>query len=67
MHLKDNPHDLGQGSIDFPWVVAALDAIGFAEWAQLETSHPTRSVQAGMAKNLSFVRNLMASRAANAG
>jgi sugar phosphate isomerase/epimerase len=67
VHLKDNPHYLGQGSIDFPAVVAALDDIGFAEWAQLETTNPTKSVEADMAKNLSFVRDLLARRAKNAG
>jgi len=65
VHLKDNPHYLGQGAIDFPSVVAALDSIGFAEWAQLETTNPTKSVEADMGKNLSFVRNLMTPRAAS--
>jgi len=60
VHLKDNPHYLGQGKIDFPAVIAALGDIGFAEWAQLETSNPTKAVEADMTKNLSFVRRLMA-------
>lgn len=60
VHLKDNPHYLGQGTIDFPAVIAALGDIGFAEWAQLETSNPTKSVEADMTKNLSYVRRLMA-------
>jgi sugar phosphate isomerase/epimerase len=66
VHLKDNPHYMGEGKIDFPGVVAALDDIGFAGWAQLETTNPTKSVQADMGRNLSFVRDLIARRAANA-
>ena len=64
VHLKDNPNFLGKGKIDFPAVVAALADIGFAEWAQLETSCPTGSVEADMAVNLKFVRDLIAARAA---
>lgn len=63
VHLKDNPNFLGKGKIDFPAVVAALADIGFAEWAQLETSCPTGSVEADMGVNLKFVRDLMAARA----
>jgi L-ribulose-5-phosphate 3-epimerase len=59
VHLKDNPHYLGQGKIDFPAVIAALSDIGFDAWAQLETSNPTKSVEADMGKNLAFIRNLM--------
>jgi L-ribulose-5-phosphate 3-epimerase len=64
VHLKDNPHFLGKGKIDFPAVVAALADIGFAEWAQLETSCPTGSVEADMGVNLKYVRELVAARAA---
>jgi L-ribulose-5-phosphate 3-epimerase len=59
VHLKDNPHYLGQGKIDFPAVIAALSDIGFDAWAQLETSNPTKSVEADMGKNLAFNRKLM--------
>lgn len=58
MHLKDNPHYLGKGTIDFPAVVAALNDIGFSEWAQLETDSPSKSVEKDMAVNLSFIRAL---------
>lgn len=63
VHLKDNPNFLGKGKIDFPAVVAALADIGFAEWAQLETSCPTGSVEADMGVNLKYVRELMAAQA----
>lgn len=59
VHLKDNPHYLGKGTIDFPGVVAALNDIGFAKWAVLETVCPTGSVEADMATNLGYVRGLV--------
>jgi sugar phosphate isomerase/epimerase len=59
MHLKDNPHFLGQGTIDFPAVVAALADIGFTDWAELETECPTGSVENDMKTNLAYIRRLM--------
>ena len=64
VHLKDNPHYLGEGSIDFKAVIDALADIGFNGWAQLETDCPI-SVEADMHRNLKFVRGLIAAR--NAG
>jgi len=61
MHLKDNPHFLGKGRIDFVAVIAALADIGFDRWAQLETDSPTGDLAADMAVNLGYVRKLMAS------
>jgi sugar phosphate isomerase/epimerase len=63
VHLKDNPHFLGQGTIDFPGVVAALADIGFADWAELETECPTGSVENDMKRNLGYIRGLMSERA----
>jgi sugar phosphate isomerase/epimerase len=60
VHLKDNPHFLGQGKIDFSAVVNALADIGFDKWAQLETDCPTGSVENDMATNLKFIRGIMA-------
>lgn len=62
VHLKDNPHYLGKGTIDFPAVIAALADIGFAEWAHLETDAPSGSVESDMTTNLKFIRNLIAQR-----
>ena len=60
VHLKDNPHYLGEGTIDFPGVVRALADIGFAEWAQLETDSPSKSVEKPTcARNLAFIRARM--------
>jgi L-ribulose-5-phosphate 3-epimerase len=61
VHLKDNPHYLGEGSIDFKAVIDALTDIGFDGWAQLETDCPT-SVEADMRRNLKFIRGIIATR-----
>jgi L-ribulose-5-phosphate 3-epimerase len=59
-HLKDNPHFLGDGSIQFPPILEAIREIGFAGFANLETSSPTKNLEADMKKNLSYVRDLIA-------
>lgn len=60
VHLKDNPHFLGQGKINFPAVIDALADIGFDKWAQLETVSPTKSIENDMSINLRFIRELIA-------
>ncbi len=58
-HLKDNPNYLGEGSIPFPAVMAAIREIGFAGYANLETdAHPKMDVGAEMKRNLEFIRKL---------
>jgi sugar phosphate isomerase/epimerase len=64
VHLKDNPHYLGEGTIDFKGVIDALADIGFDGWAKLETECPA-SVEADMRRNLKFVRDLIAARNAS--
>jgi L-ribulose-5-phosphate 3-epimerase len=59
VHLKDNPHYLGEGKIDFPGVVKALADIGFTEWAELETESPSGNIPADMGRNLKYIRGLM--------
>jgi L-ribulose-5-phosphate 3-epimerase len=61
VHLKDNPHYLGEGTIDFKAVVDALADVGFGRWAQLETDSPL-SVEADMRRNLMFVRGIIVAR-----
>lgn len=56
VHLKDNPHYLGEGTIDFGAVVRLLQEIGFSGWAQLECEAPSGNVEADMARNLAFIR-----------
>ena len=58
VHLKDNPHYLGEGTIDFPAIVGALEEIGFDRWAELETDCPSGSIEKDMRRNLAFVRTL---------
>ena len=58
VHLKDNPHYLGEGPINFPAVIDALGAIGFDRWAQLETDCPSGDVVADMKRNLKYIRSL---------
>ena len=64
VHLKDNPHYLGEGTVDFKAVIDALADIGFDGWAQLETDCPV-SVKADMRRNLKFVRGLIVARNAD--
>ena len=63
IHLKDNPHYLGEGPINFPAVITALADIGFDKWAVLETSCPSDNVQADMTRNRAFSRKLIEARA----
>ncbi|MDR3718920.1 MAG: sugar phosphate isomerase/epimerase [Bryobacteraceae bacterium] len=58
-HLKDNPHYLGEGKIDFPAVMNAIGSLGFTGFANLETDSPSHSVPADMKRNLAFIRGLM--------
>ena len=63
VHLKDNPHYLGEGPINFPAVIDALGDVGFDKWAVLETESPSKDVQADMTRNLGYVRGLIKARA----
>ena len=58
IHLKDNPHFLGEGKIDFPEVMRTIDSLGFSGFANLETDSPSKSVPGDMKRNLAFVRKL---------
>lgn len=58
-HFKDNPHYLGEGKIDLNSVLHAVSEIGYRGWANLETDSPSKSVEADMKRNLTFVRKSM--------
>jgi L-ribulose-5-phosphate 3-epimerase len=60
VHLKDNPNFMGQGKIDFPAVVKAMVEIGFDQWAVLECSSPTGSIENDMGANLKYIRGVIA-------
>ncbi len=61
-HLKDNPNYLGEGKIDFPAIVDAVADIKFSGWAHLETSSPSKDIEADMGRNLRFIRDLFAKK-----
>src|SRR6266446_6996929 len=55
-HLKDNPNYLGEGKIDFPPILKAIEDIGFHGFANLETDSPSHVIEQDMGKNLRYVR-----------
>jgi L-ribulose-5-phosphate 3-epimerase len=57
-HLKDNPHYMGEGKINFPAVMLTIASLGFSGFANLETDSPSHSVPDDMKRNLAFVRDL---------
>jgi L-ribulose-5-phosphate 3-epimerase len=59
-HFKDNPHYLGEGSIQFPPIVEAVREIGFVGFANLETDAPSKDLDADMRRNLNYIRSLVA-------
>jgi L-ribulose-5-phosphate 3-epimerase len=59
-HLKDNPHYLGDGSIQFAPIVQAIRDIGFSGYANLETDAPSKQLEADMRKNLAYIREVIA-------
>lgn len=60
IHLKDNPHYLGEGSIQFGPIMRAIRDIRFSGFANLETDAPSKDLEADMRKNLAYIRNVMA-------
>jgi L-ribulose-5-phosphate 3-epimerase len=59
-HLKDNPHYLGEGSIQFGPIMRAIRDIQFSGYANLETDVPPQQLDADLRKNLAYIRNVMA-------
>lgn len=59
-HFKDNPGYIGEGKIDFAAVVHAISEIEYRGWANLETDSPSKSVEADMKRNLTYVRKVLA-------
>lgn len=65
MHLKETPWEkyLGEGGIiNFPAVIDALADIGFDQWAQLETSCPSKNIAADFRRNKQFIETLIGKR-----
>ncbi len=58
-HLKDNPHYLGEGSIQFLPIMRAIREIQFSGYANLEADAPSKQLEADMRRNLTFIRHVM--------
>jgi L-ribulose-5-phosphate 3-epimerase len=58
-HFKDNPHFLGEGTIQFAPVVQAIRDIGWSGWVNLETDARPGSLDADMRRNLSYVSRVV--------
>ncbi len=58
-HLKDNPHYLGEGRIQFVPVMRAIRDIGFSGFANLETDVQPQNLDAGLRRNLDYIRQVM--------
>jgi L-ribulose-5-phosphate 3-epimerase len=59
-HLKDNPHYLGEGSIQFVPIVHTIRDIQFSGYANLETAAPSKQLEPDMRRNLTYIRGVMA-------
>jgi len=57
-HFKDKGY-LGEGQVDFPAILRAIDEIGFEGYANLETGAPSGDVEADTRRNLTYLRNLI--------
>ena len=57
-HIKDRGY-LGEGKVDVPAVLKAIDDIGFKGYANLETGSPSGDVEADTRRNLEYLRKLM--------
>lgn len=58
-HLKDNPHYLGEGKIQFTPIMRAIRDIGFSGFANLETDVQPQDLDAGLRRNLAYIRQIM--------
>ena len=59
-HLKDNPHYLGEGNIQFAPIMRTIRDIRFSGFANLETDAPSKQLEADMRKNLTYIRGVLA-------
>ena len=54
-HLKDNPHYLGEGAIEFAPIMHAIQDIGFVGFANLETDAHRETMEADLRRNLIYI------------
>ncbi len=57
-HIKDRGY-LGEGKVNVPEILRAIDDIGFEGYANLETTSPSGDVEADTRRNLEYLRKLM--------
>jgi sugar phosphate isomerase/epimerase len=57
-HFKDKGY-LGDGQVNFPTILRAIDDIGFEGYANLETNSPSGNVETDTRRNLEYLRKLM--------
>jgi sugar phosphate isomerase/epimerase len=62
IHLKDNPHYLGEGKIRFGPVIRAIKNIGYTGWCNLETDVQQQNLEAGLRRNLLYIQRLIRDR-----
>lgn len=58
-HFKDKSY-LGEGKVNFPEVLRAVNEIGFQGYAMLETSSPSGDFAADLNRNMDYLKGLMA-------
>lgn len=61
LHFKDRAY-LGEGKVDFPAVLEALEAIGFRGWANLETAAPSGKPLEDLQRNLEYLQKIAVPR-----
>lgn len=59
IHFKDGGNYLGEGEVDVPAAVAAINDSGYRGWIVLETSIPSKDRDADFKRNAAYVRELM--------
>ena len=57
-HFKDRGY-LGEGEVNFPAILSAINDIGFTGYANLETGSPSGNIEADTERNLAYLRRLM--------
>jgi sugar phosphate isomerase/epimerase len=58
LHFKDTGY-LGEGKVNFPAILKALDDVGYRGFANLETTSPSKQMEPDLRRNLEYLRKLM--------
>ncbi len=57
-HFKDRDRYLGEGTIQFEPIAAAIKAIGYKGWIVMETANPSKDAVADARRNGAYIRGL---------